>query len=75
MKICETIESDEVYVTAGLKDKNKSRRIRRIDRKPRKKDLKRRRLWRNGRPQSSYLLGGTVGKTIFHQGMLSLKQP
>jgi len=40
MEICGAVESDEVYVTAGLKNRNNSERIRRIGRKPRRRDLR-----------------------------------
>ncbi len=36
------VESDEVYVTAGLKGGNNSHRIKRLGRKPRRRGLKRR---------------------------------
>jgi hypothetical protein len=69
MRMGGAVESDEVYVTAGLNGRNNSERIRRIGRKPRRRDLK-----SVGRisQQSSYSLGG-VWRIIFHQEMLSLK--
>jgi hypothetical protein len=73
MEICGAVESDEVYVTSGLKGRNNSERIRRIGRKPRRRDLKS--MDHGGRisQQSSYSLGGVMWRIIFHQGMLSLK--
>ncbi len=37
-----SVESDEIYVTAGLKGRNNSHRIKRLGRKPRRRGLKRR---------------------------------
>jgi hypothetical protein len=41
MEMSGAIESDEVYVTAGLKGRNNCQRIRRIGRKPRRRSLRR----------------------------------
>ena len=49
------VESDEIYVSAGLKDRNNSRRIKHLGRKPRCRGLKRRGrgAWSEDKPQSS----------------------
>jgi transposase len=41
-KMSGVVEADEVYVTAGLKGRNNSQRIKRLGRKPRRRGLKRR---------------------------------
>ena len=46
------VESDEIYVTAGLKGRNNSQRIKRIGRRPGRRGLKRRGrgTWRVDKP-------------------------
>jgi len=41
-KMSGVVEADEVYVTAGLKGRNNSQRIKKLGRKPRRRGLKRR---------------------------------
>ncbi|MGC8947937.1 MAG: transposase [Thermoprotei archaeon] len=42
VKMSGAVKSDEVYVTAGLKGRNNSERIKRLGRKPRRRGLKKR---------------------------------
>jgi transposase-like protein len=57
MRMGGAVESDEVYVTAGLKGRNNSERIRRIGRKPRRRGLKRRGSWGEDKPAVFILVG------------------
>jgi hypothetical protein len=75
MRMGGAVESDEVYVTACLKGRNNSRRIKRIGRKPRRRGSRRRGSWREDKPQSSSSLREVVEKTTSPQKMLSPKHP
>jgi len=59
MRMGGAVESDEVYVTAGLKGRNNSERIRRIGRKPRRRGLRRRGrgAWGEDKPAVFILVG------------------
>lgn len=52
VKMDGAVESDEIYVTAGLKGRNNRDRIRRLGRKPRRRGLRRRGrgTWREDKP-------------------------
>ena len=58
MKMCGAVESDEVYVTAGLKGRNNSGRIMGIGRKARRRGLRRRGSWREDKPAILVERGG-----------------
>jgi hypothetical protein len=57
MRMSGAVEFDEVYVTAGLKGRNNSERIRRIGRKPRCRGLRRRGSWGEDKPAVFILVG------------------
>jgi transposase-like protein len=64
------VESDEVYVTAGLKGRNNSERIRRIGGKPRRRGLKRRGrgAWGEDKPAVFILVGRGGGEDYIPSG-------
>jgi len=57
MRMGGVVEFDEVYVTAGLKGRNNSERIRRIGGKPRRRGLRRRGSWGEDKPAVFILVG------------------